>query len=685
MHPDCTTYADTLDYFVLRAGPFAVAVQRSLSPSASPYGLLLWRPERFVRKESTWLFHPEGGLGGTMASIEFLGVRYAPAHGGTTIRWEDRSDPGSPLLIEWSAGPLQVTESLSAHPNKCGLRRVIEVTSAGVFESESQATLILPVVPNPLLFPGLPISDSSSSHTFLLKEWGQAKVSLFIVGDSGSESETSLTTFERFFQLNGEISSGKTLRLQVDYLADGPPRDSRVRGKSGVGVEGSPLAREIEEMIARSIGGLDSLVADDGRFDASVWQYGYEWGQDAAIVAEGLCYAGEIGVARDILDNLLGRLTRDDGRIAESSRFRGGDLAELNANGALLSSLFIYYQTSADVDLPRRFRKKIERIGSLLLEAIEEGPTSLITGRRDLWERLPWMGVEEGADVATNAFAVRGLFDGATILGALGDHDRAREWTAQALKLQGEMFPGTFIDDGRIIHRRLSSGKVSRTMTPTTMYDDSRYLPYIPHSVDQAPRPSDPDSVAALPVLLDLVAGDSPEASRTVTHLRSEIRDAERGGYLRSPLLSDPDSPGPWSFVTAWMAEAEIRTGLFAEARETTGWLHDRAGGGGTWMEYYGPRTSPPYPPIGIILWGWGQYLLLAIRGWYGIHITESEVRVSPKIYPYRTELTLSGHQFLIEARGEERARLNGVEIALDNGTATIAIPLAGPAILEFV
>ncbi len=682
MQGDRTTYAETLDYFLLRAGPLSVALQQSRSPSSSPYGLLLWRPERFVRKESTWLFHPESGLAGTMASIASDGERYSPTHDATTIYWEERSNPGSAIIIEWRAGPFHVRERFSAHPVGYGLRREIELLSSVKMSGRAEATLILPVTPNPLLFPGLPEQNAERENAFLMTEWGRENLALTIVGSTGSAA--TLTTFERFFQLTDTVSSEREMHLQVDYLTEGPPRVPESRQTYLPCAESGSFAREIEEMIARSVGGLDALVADDGRFDASVWQYGYEWGQDAAMIAEGLCYAGEIGRACDILANLLERLTDRDGRIAESSRFRGGDLAELNANGAVLSSLFLYYQTSGDIDLPRTFRTKIERIGSLLLEAIEEGPTSLIFGRRDLWERLPWMGVEEGADVATNAFAVRGLLDGAFLLAALGDQERAETWRRKARTLKEEMFPTSFIDDGRIIHRRLVDGEVSRRMTPGGAYDDKRYLPYLPRNVEATPRPSDPDSVAALPILLDLIAGDSPVAIDTVTELRRKLWDEREGGYLRSPLLSDPDSPGPWSFVTAWMAEAEIRTGRRAVARQTTEWLHERGGEAGTWMEYYGPRSSPPYPPIGIILWGWGEYLLLAMRGWYGVRITENEIHVSPAITPFRRELTLSGERFRIEARGVERARLNGEEITLVNGTATVGLPLAGPATLEF-
>ena len=70
--------------------------------------------------------------------------------------------------------------------------------------------------------------------------------------------------------------------------------------------------------------GLRAAVADDGRFDASIWQYGYEWSGDASNVAEALVYSGQFEVARSVLENILTRLTIPEGMAMESSRFRGG-------------------------------------------------------------------------------------------------------------------------------------------------------------------------------------------------------------------------------------------------------------------------------------------------------------------------------------------------------------------------
>ena len=686
MHPDRTTYNENLDYFVLRAGPLAVALQQGAAPPYSPYALLLWRPEEFVRKESTWLFHPEGGGSGTMASLLCNGVRYFPPHDRTVVSWEDRSAPDSAILIEWTAGPLRVRERLAAIPGDGGLRRQISVELfPGEPVPDEEVTLILSLTPNPLLFPGLP-QHPPESNTLVITNRKETESVLRVVASQECDLPSSLDTFERFFQLTGTVNRENTLSLCVDYHASDDERRPRVRYSPDAPGSDRTASSEIAEMIARSIGGLDALIADDGRFDASVWQYGYEWGQDAAMIAEGLCYVGEIECAGAVLQNTLRRLTSEDGRVAESSRFRGGDLAELNANGALLSSLTRYYLTSGSLHLLRDDAEKVEQIGNLLVEASERGSSRLISGCRDLWERLPWMGVEEGADVATNTFAIRGLADGAFLMRVLGREDLADRWEKSVERMKEE-FDATFIDEGRIVHRRLLDGRVSRSMTATGRYHDRRYLPYLPdltpsHDASEA-RPSDPDSVVALPIILGLVAPDSGTAARTIDHARQELWCEVEGGYLRSPRLSDPDSPGPWPFATAWMAEAELRTGAVEAARETTSWLHERAAEAGTWMEYYGERLSPPYPPIGIILWGWGQYLLLAIRGWYGLRIEPTHLFLEPRVTPWRLQLQISGHQLSIAVNGTEHATINGEVIPCHDGAIRVALPLSAAARIE--
>ena len=210
-------------------------------------------------------------------------------------------------------------------------------------------------------------------------------------------------------------------------------------------------------------------------------------------------------------------------------------------------------------------------------------------------------------------------------------------------------------------------------------YDDQRYAPYVPTTVDDpTPRPCDPDSVSALPILCNLVDPTSALARKTLDHLHEHLWNPTGiGGYARSPLASDPDSPGPWPFVTAWMAEAELKAGLTERAQQTTEWLLKMAGEGGSWFEYYGERRTPPYPPVGVIVWGWAQYILLAVRGWMGIEVLSDRLRIAPRLVPYRHRFWVGERYVDIDVTGGERGRIDGVPVELVNGGVEIPVPLA--------
>src|SRR5207302_1829844 len=93
------------------------------------------------------------------------------------------------------------------------------------------------------------------------------------------------------------------------------------------------------------------------------------------------------------------------------------------------------------------------------------------------------------------------------------------------------------------------------------------------------------------------------------------------GGYARYNIASDPDSPGAWAFATAFMGAAEIEAELDKRSRETIEWLLEAAGAGGCWFEYYGERKTPPFPPVGVIVWGWAQYILLVVKHIVGVRV----------------------------------------------------------------
>ena len=682
-HPDARTQVPGTEYFFLGNQDITAAVQWHRHNSMSPFGLLLMKPGLFCRKESTLLFHPESGLSRTGLQVLVNGKSFSPDSSTLRISWDSTSPADPAVLVRWQAGPLLITERLSTG-NDVGqesqLIRSVQASYKGEAPSVPDTIQFrLTLAPTPYLFDGLPetsvhgrgLRASSSSTTF----------SVLLSTDANAE------VFERFITVSGHADEKDAAPVifryslpdtKADRTEEGiPHRPGKFSSLSESGTFGSALIRQMN--IGRI--GLQSVLSPDGGFDACIWQYGYQWGQDAAMVASAATYSGMPDLARHVLKNILQNLVNEEGRVAESSRFRDGELAELNANGAVLLALRDFVVITGDRTLPQEYKEQIEALAELMLDPEYLHPSGLLCGRRDLWERLPWMGLLEGFDTATTTFCAEGLLAAADLADLVSESDKAQRWRDAGRRMHDAMLSDerfSCIEDGLIIHRRLPDGSVQDVMKSESTYHDSRYAPYVPDAVpDITPRPCTPDSTVALPILYGIVDSDSSVAQATLNHLHRHLWDLTgTGGYARSPLPSDPDSPGPWPFVTAWMAEAELMAGMKDRAQATTQWLLDTAGAGGSWFEYYGERESPPYPPVGIIVWGWAQYILLAVRGWMGIRLSGSRLRIAPSITDFECTIPVGNYGISLNVTGLDAIYLDGEPAVLHNGGLELRLPL---------
>lgn len=718
MHPDARTNAPDTDYFFLGEGNIAAAIQWSRNGETAPYGLLLWRSGTFPRKESTLLFQPEFGLDRTMLTVTAEGVRYRPKREEVRVWWASTDVEKPAAAVEWKAGEVTVRELFfpfllpferdRAHngPNDEGqtlfhLVRQVFLSRTESATDAADVSVELAFYPNPYVLPPYPAAETG--HRLVAAGGGM------VCRVCPAAEETEARVFERFITVHRNLlpaasdvpetdTAGNATVPPVTFLyliADNgtaavphhipTPKTNRKECEPDSGDFTGRLLRQFD--VARI--GLHAAVSPQGAFDASIWQYGYEWGQDAAMCASAAVYAGDFELARRLLERILTALSNDEGSIAESSRFRDGDPAELNANGAVLTALRDYAALDRDTSLIERYWERIAAIAELPLRDDYLHESGLIAGRRDLWERLPWTGVRTGFDTAANTFCAEGLKAAAELAAMIGRKEEEGRWreageTMEAALTGHNRF--SCIEEGRIIARRLTDGSVQTEMIAEEGYHDERYAPYVPvAAADPTPRPCEPDSVAALPILYGIVDPASDVARATLDHLRTHLWDTTGiGGYARSPLASDPDSPGPWPFVTAWMAEAELRAGLTERAKETTEWLLDAAGAGGSWFEYYGERKSPPFPPVGVIVWGWGQYLLLAARGWMGIEFNAERLRIAPRITGFRHTLRTAAHAIRIEVNGLARATTDGIPTELRNGGIELPLPLTADRTVVF-
>ncbi len=679
---DAVPYLSNTDYFFIGNGKMMAAIQWSRNPSASPYGIILCDPERMSRKNGSLLFHPELGLARTMLTIVADGVRYTPRHNDVHVSWSIART--SSVVVRWQAGPVGVTERFSVHNSSSMLVRDVTLGAEAPCTVQAEAALYA----NPLFF-----DEFGARNQRELYAMGYASINLYSI--SGG------STFERFLTVPAAITHG-SVTLSFAYVLEAVgthefalyPSDHAMSAHHAATVtppaEPETLQQRMMHMHAVAATSLRACVSALGKFDAAIWQYDFEWGLDAAMVAAAATMTGAFDVARSVLNNILRRLANAEGKIAEASRFRGGELSELNGNGAVLDALWQYWRWSGDDTLMRAQWERIEAIAEYPLRAEFAHESGLLATRRDFWERTPWMGVLSGMEVGHQTLCAVGLRGAARMAEALGHTDRAERWRAASERLSRAMIEDprfSLVENGRIVRRRLADGTVQEMIAPDTSYADPNYAPYIPAfpSADLQARPCEPDATEALPIIYGLVDPAGPVAAATVEAFEALWNPSGSGGYARYHPASDPDSPGAWPFATAFIAAAELETGRMDRAQRSITWLLDAAGAGGSWFEFYGTRQSPPYPPVGIIVWGWAQYLILMTRHVFGAAIDGDHLRVRPRMSEISGTLYQGRHALAVTVAGLRAAVLDGRPIEMHDGAVLIPLPLAADHRLEFV
>ena len=171
-------------------------------------------------------------------------------------------------------------------------------------------------------------------------------------------------------------------------------------------------------------------------------------------------------------------------------------------------------------------------------------------------------------------------------------------------------------------------------------------------------------------MLYRLVDPTGTIARNTMQRLDALWNPCGEGGYARYALESDPDSPGAWPFATCFIAGAALEGGMQEVAIRAIRWLVERAGAGGSWLEFYGYPRSEGQPPVGIVAWAWAQYLILVLEGMLGLRIFDREIRIAPRIDRLRVSFTLGGETLQVITNGFGRLFLddqpvNGEEVRL--------------------
>ncbi|HET6510933.1 MAG TPA: hypothetical protein VFH43_01985, partial [Candidatus Kapabacteria bacterium] len=589
----------------------------------------------------TLLFHPEFGLERTQLTVISNGVRYRPSPGDLRVNWD--TDGVEPIVYAtWNAGPLRVRETFRCPEGESFLVRDVEIE--GVTES---VDVEVALYASNALFNWFSISENclEASGYSRLRVWTSAR---------STQNERFLTI--HVASVKGTSATSFYYELHPQHVHPNHRREDTLVREQHYWLNASQLeysgeertSREIARLFKISSAGLRSAVSELGRFDASIWQYNFEWSGDASMVAEALVYAGHTKMARAVLHNILTRLTNDKGMAMESSRFRGGQHAELNNNGEILKANLTYYDWTGDASLISEHYPRIKAIAEYLLQPEYTDPKNhLLRASRDIWERMESMGILPGYDVSHQTFGILGLDAASKIATIVGDEESSDRWSQAGERLRDTFLNDPtyrFIDNDRIIKRRLLDGSVQYEIRMNhEAADDDFFRKFVPPGMPLSSEGHalwEPDASEVFPICFGLVNGQSDVARHTLEVMEMLwSQHWEGGGYGRYNVLSEPDSPGPWPFATGYMAAAYLEAGNIPMAMRAIDWLSQKARHGGSWFEFYGYRPTPPLPPTGIIVWGWAQFVTVVVKHILCAKVDNGEITLSPRLPGFSGQL----------------------------------------------
>lgn len=629
-----------------------------------------------------------------MLTVIVGGRRHSPQAEETTATWD--ADGAPTVVVRWRADRFDVTERFRVQEGTSNLIREVSIGPRPDCSVQVEAALYA----NPLFFDEFSTRPHGDLHAagycsldLYAAPSGRA-FERFLTVDVPSEEPDRAATFvynleavgtHEFALYPDESPFGATHRPPLTDLGIAFPSAVEQRSLSP---NPPSLASRVAEAYRLAAYSLRAAVSELGKFDASIWQYDFEWGMDAAMIATASASSGLFDLSRAVLKNILTRLSNDEGMIAEASRFRGGAMSELNGNGAVLDAIWHYWRWSGDETLLQIHWRRICAIADYPLRPEFEHQSGLLRTRRDFWERTPWMGVDEGFELAHQVWCGVGLRRIADLADLMGESRRGDLWRARGEKILDAMMHDStwgLIHDGRFIRRRRVDGTVQDMLDPKMDGVPPEYAPYIPAQIDTTQREWEPCVTEALPIVYGLIDARSDVALATLDRLEALWNPTGRGGYARYNVNSDPDSPGPWPFATAFMAAAHVESRMEDRAARAIEWLLDIAGPGMSWLEFYGTRPTPPFPPVGVIVWGWAQFLLLVDKHIVGTRVSGHTVRITPKLIGIDHTVRFGNHVIQVLVHGFDGATLDGNPITLDGETAIIQLPLQNDHRLVFL
>lgn len=421
---------------------------------------------------------------------------------------------------------------------------------------------------------------------------------------------------------------------------------------------------------------LPGMVAENGRMDAGVFEYGNQWVRDGSNVAMGLIYSGSFESAKGLLTHILTELVSDEGTTVIAGGFDQPDREEFDQMGVLMNCLKLYSDWTGDISLLTAYNKKILKLIERPLNPVFRDSTGMVHNRREFWERT----FSDAYELAYQTYMIQGLRDAADLSKILGVPEKADYWRKEADRFLNAMLhhpSRSLVDQGALIKRRNVTGDMANLTAGRQ-----------PSSKSDAPFPTEythllnPDATFALPLLLGIIDPRSDLARKSLDKLET-IWNARwnMGGYERYHSSSQFDQPGPWTFGTAFIARAQHDARMLDRSRRSLQWLsYIQGGNSGAWFEET-PLNRSQIPWCGIVPWTSAEVTSFVVRHWLGVKVSDNYLTIKPNLFP-GTKKVLANLRFRsnflrieINQDFHKSIKVNGQDIQADkNGVFKILI-----------
>lgn len=576
-------------YFVLRSGRAKIIVQSDKANIGPAFTYLLYDAQNSAqidRKEKAFNYVSQEGFSSSALKVIMKNYPFTALGNNTEAQWITYE--GIPSVQgTWWAGGIKVNEIITPIFEKELFRRRVILSSVDLVASENiHLQLSLPT-PAQLVKDDIMITQHKRSLIALFTREDNPFQTIHsrehleigpITLDPGEQKTIDTYLYLDLHATNEDESYRNALALRNS-------RPQQMEASVQVWTNSNTIRTDdtlIMNLFDACRFALPGFVSADGQTAAGVFEYGAQWVRDASNTVRGVVSIGQFELARAMLSYMLKNMITEEGTTMISGGFDKPDMEQFDQMGEFMHAMKYYVDWTGDVSLLEENKKKILTMISRPLHSTFLDSTGMVHNRREFWERH----FEDAYELAYQTWVIQGLRDAIDLAKYMNATDKVAEWRTIADRMQNAMLNHPtmkLVHEGHLIKRRNITGKIADTLI------NKNGIPGVagsPAVVEQVIRLM-PDATLALPIFLRIIDPNSQLAKNTLLELEKLWnRRWTFGGYDRYNTSSQGDQPGPWTFATTFIMQAQHAAGTFDKSRNSLNWLYTQEGGStGAWHE----------------------------------------------------------------------------------------------------